>query len=134
MLVFERHTLCLPVARQRRPQLRSAVFPASATAPASGPHQRRICYKAEHSAVGTNLRFLVTNCAGNASQGFAFYNDCGECANRIEEFKTGFRVERWSMLPLAGQRLFAGSCDVLVNFFGVPLLVTKAGRHSQLHF
>jgi len=28
----------------------------------SWPHQRRICYKAEHSAAGTNLRFVVTNC------------------------------------------------------------------------
>src|SRR5450432_3112761 len=41
----------------------------------SWPRQRRICYKAEHTAVGTNLRFLVTNCAGHASQVFAFYND-----------------------------------------------------------
>jgi DDE family transposase len=48
--------------------------------------QRRICYKAEHTAAGTNLRFLVTNCAGRASQTFAFYNDRGECENRIEEF------------------------------------------------
>jgi Domain of unknown function (DUF4158) len=27
----------------------------------------RICYKAEHSAAGTNLRFVVTNCAGRAA-------------------------------------------------------------------
>ena len=28
----------------------------------SWSHQRRICYKAEHTAAGTNLRFLITNC------------------------------------------------------------------------
>jgi hypothetical protein len=41
------------------------------------PYQRRICYKAEHTAAGTNLRFVVTNCAGRASQVFASYNDRG---------------------------------------------------------
>jgi hypothetical protein len=29
--------------------------------------------------VGTNLRFLITNLTGRASQVFAFYNDRGEC-------------------------------------------------------
>ena len=29
-------------------------------------HQRRICYKAEHAAAGTNLRFLVTNLSGRS--------------------------------------------------------------------
>jgi hypothetical protein len=36
----------------------------------SWSHQRRICYKAEHTATGTNLRFLITNCSGRASQVF----------------------------------------------------------------
>ena len=62
----------------------------------SSPHQRRICYKAEHTVVGTNLRFLITNCSGPASTVFAFYNDRGECENRIEEFKDGFRADRLS--------------------------------------
>jgi hypothetical protein len=30
----------------------------------SWSRQRRICFKAEHTAVGTNLRFVITNCAG----------------------------------------------------------------------
>jgi hypothetical protein len=29
---------------------------------------------------------------------FAFYNDRGECENRIEEFKNGFRADRLSGL------------------------------------
>jgi hypothetical protein len=45
---------------------------------------------------GTNLRFLVTNGAGRAAEVFAFYNDRGECENRIEEFKNGFRADRLS--------------------------------------
>ena len=73
----------------------NAVFPASATACPLLSHQRRICYKAEHSAVGTNLHFLVTNCAADASQGFAFYNDCGECA-------TASRSSRPASAPSAG--------------------------------
>jgi len=62
----------------------------------SWSRQRRICYKAEHTATGTNLRFLITNCPGRASKVFAFYNDRGECENRIEEFKNGFHADRLS--------------------------------------
>ena len=36
-------------------------------------HQRRICYKAEHTATGTNLRFLVTNLSGRSGSVFSFY-------------------------------------------------------------
>jgi hypothetical protein len=52
-------------------------------------HQRRICYKAEHTATGTNLRFLVSNLSGRSRSVFSFYIDRGECENRIEEFKNG---------------------------------------------
>jgi len=62
----------------------------------SWSHQRRICYKAEHTAAGTNLRFLVTNLKGRSASVFAFYNDRGECENRIEEFKNGFAADRLS--------------------------------------
>jgi Transposase DDE domain group 1 len=54
-------------------------------------HQRRICYKAEHTAAGTNLRFPVTNLSGRSRSVFSFYNDRGECENRIEELKNGYR-------------------------------------------
>jgi hypothetical protein len=59
-------------------------------------HQRRICYKAEHTAAGTNLRFLVTNLSGRSRSVFSFYNDRGECENRMEEFKNGFAADRLS--------------------------------------
>jgi DDE family transposase len=62
----------------------------------SWSHRRRICYKAEHTAAGANLRFLVTNLKGRSASVFSFYNDRGECENRIEEFKNGFAADRLS--------------------------------------
>jgi hypothetical protein len=86
----------------------------------SWPRQRRICYKAEHTAAGTNLRFVITNCPGRASEVFAFYNDRGECENRIEEFKNGFRADRLSchrFLANAFRLLLHAAAYNLVNFF-----------------
>jgi hypothetical protein len=75
--------------RYRRSQLPQRSFSSFRHRARSWPRQRRICYKAEHTATGTNLRFLITNVAGPAKEVFAFYNDRGECENRIEEFKNG---------------------------------------------
>ena len=102
------------------PSYRSAASPASAHRARSWPRQRRICYKAEHTATGTNLRFLITNGSGRASEVFAFYNDRGECENRIEEFKNGFRAERLSchrFLANAFRLLLYGFAYNLVNLF-----------------
>jgi hypothetical protein len=77
--------------RYRRTQLPQRSFSSFRHRARSWSHQRRICYKAEHTAVGTNLRFVITNRPGRASEVFAFYNDRGECENRLEEFKNGFR-------------------------------------------
>src|ERR1019366_1484868 len=82
--------------RYRRTQLPQKSFSSFRHRARSWPRQRRICYKAEHTLAGTNLRFLITNCDGPASEIFAFYNDRGECENRIEEFKNGFRADRLS--------------------------------------
>ena len=57
--------------RYRRSQVPQRSFSSFRHRAGSWPRQRRICYKAEHSASGTNLRFLVTNCAGRASEVFA---------------------------------------------------------------
>jgi len=70
------------------------------------------------------LRFVVTNCAGRASEIFAFYNDRGECENRIEEFKNGFRADRLSchrFLANAFRLLLHGASYNLVNFFRLQL-------------
>jgi len=92
----------------------------------SWPRQRRICYKAEHTAAGTNLRFLITKSQGPASQVFAFYNDRGECENRIEELKNGFRADRLSchrFLANAFRLLLHSAAYNLVNFFRLQLPV-----------
>ena len=110
--------------RYRRTQLPQRSFSSFRHRAGSWSHQRRICYKAEHTAAGTNLRFLITNCAGRASQVFAFYNDRGECENRIEEFKNGFRADRLSchrFLANAFRLLLHGLAYNLVNFFRLQL-------------
>jgi hypothetical protein len=110
--------------RYRRTQLPQRSFSSFRHRARSWPRQRRICFKAEHSAVGTNLRFVVTNCPGRAAEVFAFYNDRGECENRIEEFKNGFRADRLSchrFLANAFRLLLHAAAYNLVNLFRLPL-------------
>jgi hypothetical protein len=80
-------------------------------------HQRRICYKAEHAEAGTNLRFLVTNQKGRSRAVFSFYNDRGECENRIEEFKNGFAADR-----LSCHRFRANAFRLLLHSFAYNLV------------
>ena len=110
--------------RYRRTQLPQRSFSSFRHRARSWPRQRRICYKAEHTAVGTNLRFVITNGPGRAAQVFAFYNDRGECENRIEEFKNGFRADRLSchrFLANAFRLLLHGFAYNLVNLFRLQL-------------
>ena len=110
--------------RYRRTQLPQRSFSSFRHRARSWSHQRRICYKAEHTAAGTNLRFLITNCTGPAATVFAFYNDRGECENRIEEFKNGFRADRLSchrFLANAFRLLLHGFAYNLVNLFRLQL-------------
>jgi hypothetical protein len=106
--------------RYRRTHLPQRSFSSFRHRARSWPRQRRICYKTEHTTTGTNLRFLITNGSGRASQIFAFYNDRGECENRIEEFKNGFRADRLSchrFLANAFRLLLHGAAYNLVNLF-----------------
>lgn len=80
-------------------------------------HQRRICYKAEHTESGTNVRFLVTNLKGRSRSVFSFYNDRGECENRIEEFKNGFAADR-----LSCHRFRANAFRLLLHSFAYNLV------------
>jgi hypothetical protein len=110
--------------RYRRTQVPQRSFSSFRHRARSWSRQRRICYKAEHTAVGTNLRFLITNCSGRSSQVFAFYNDRGECENRIEELKNGFRGDRLSchrFLANAFRLLLHGFAYNLVNLFRLQL-------------
>jgi hypothetical protein len=103
--------------RYRRTQLPQRSFSSFRHRACSWSHQRRICYKAEHTAAGTNLRFVITNCPGRASEVFAFYNDRGECENRIEEFKNGFRADR-----LSCHRFLANAFRLLLHTFAYNLV------------
>lgn len=80
-------------------------------------HQRRVCYKAEQAEAGTNLRFLVTNLPGRSRSVFSFYNDRGECENRIEEFKNGFAADR-----LSCHRFRANAFRLLLHSFAYNLV------------
>jgi hypothetical protein len=100
----------------------------------SWSRQRCICYQAEHTATGTNLRFLITNCPGRACEVFAFCNDRGECENRIEEFKNGFHADRLSchrFLANAFRPLLHGCAYNLVNLFRL-LQLPQAWRSAQI--
>jgi Transposase DDE domain group 1 len=61
--------------RYRRTQRPQRSFSSFRHRAGSWPRKRRICYKAEHTATGTNRRFVITNCPGRAAEVFAFYNE-----------------------------------------------------------
>src|SRR6201987_3645646 len=118
--------LLLPrlVRRYRRPHLPQRSFTSFRHRARTWPRLRPIVAKAEHSATGTNLRFLVTNCPGRSAQVFRFYNQRGECENRIEEFKNGFHADRLSchrFLANAFRLLLHAFAYNLVNLFRLPL-------------
>jgi Transposase DDE domain group 1 len=48
---------------------------------------------------------------------FSFYNDRGECENRIEEFKNGFAADR-----LSCHRFRANACRLLLHSFAYNLV------------
>ena len=82
--------------------------------------------KAEHAAAGTNLRFLVTNLSGRSGSVFSFYNDRGECENRIEEFKSGFAADR-----LSCHRFRANAFRLLLHSFAYNLVNLFKGRKQE---
>lgn len=58
--------------------------------------KRRIVVKIEVGALGSNLRYVITNRPGRAEQIFNGYDDRGECENRIKEFKCDLSADRLS--------------------------------------
>lgn len=59
--------------------------------------KRRVIVKAEHSAYGSNPRFVVTNVKGNAKQLYdELYCARGEMENRIKEAQLGLFADRTS--------------------------------------
>ena len=88
--------------------------------PPSRPH---LASTAPHRRQSRALRhryqssFPVTNCPGRSAQVFRFYNKRGECENRIEEFKNGFRADR-----LSCHRFLANAFRLLLHTFAYNLV------------
>jgi len=59
-------------------------------------HARRILYKVEANAEGTNRRFAITNLKGLSADLWPFYNDRGTAETFIDEFKNGLKMDRLS--------------------------------------
>jgi hypothetical protein len=119
-VVFRRRTAALQrrlARRYRRTHLPQRSFTSFRHRARTWPRLRRIVAKAEHSATGTNLRFLVTNSPGRKAQVFRFYNERGECENRIEEFKNGFHADR-----LSCHRFLANAFRLLLHTFAYNLV------------
>lgn len=57
---------------------------------------RRVLIKVEVSALGLNVRFVVTNRPGRAGDVFGWYNDRGVAERYIDELKNGFAFDRLS--------------------------------------
>lgn len=59
-------------------------------------HRRRILVKIDVTALGTNLRFMVTNRTGSAKDLIAWYDQRGTAENRIKELKLDIHADRLS--------------------------------------
>jgi Transposase DDE domain group 1 len=59
-------------------------------------HRRRILVKIDVTAVGTNVRFMITNRQGSAKDLVKWYDQRGEAENRIKELKLGMYADRLS--------------------------------------
>jgi hypothetical protein len=62
----------------------------------SWSHPRRLAVKCEVSALGVNLRFVVTNRVGTPKQIFDWYNQWGQAENFIKELKNDLAADRLS--------------------------------------
>ncbi len=59
-------------------------------------HARRIVAKGEYTALGSNVRFVVTNRPGSAEAVFAWYEQRGQAENFIKELKRDVDADRLS--------------------------------------
>ncbi len=60
----------------------------------SWDHRRRILVKIDVTAMGTNIRFMITNRKGSAKDLVKWYDQRGEAENRIKELKLGMYADR----------------------------------------
>ena len=62
----------------------------------SWDHRRRILVKIDVTAMGTNIRFMITNRKGSAKDLVKWYDQRGEAENYIKELKLGMYADRLS--------------------------------------
>jgi len=82
------------------------------------PRGYRVIIKAEHSAMGSNVRFVLTNLSGLAAQLYAHYVDRGEaCENSIKDLKNVLKGDR-----LSCHRFWANQFRLLLHAAAYVLL------------
>lgn len=126
----------------------------------SWPHERRVITRLEHSELGNNPRYVVTNMSGDAQ---TLYDDVycgrGECENRIKEAQVGLfatrtschvfqsnqlrmllaalgyvLVERLRALALVGTQLATAQIGTLrTKLLKLAALVTRNTRSIRIH-
>lgn len=83
-------------------------------------HARRIAAKVEYTALGCNLRFVVTNRRGSAQAVFDWYEQRGQAENFIKELKRDLAADRLSCSAYRANafrlQLHALTCNLLVLF------------------
>ena len=95
-------------------------------------HARRIAAKVEYTALGCNLRFVVTNRCGSAEALFNWYEQRGQAENFIKELKRDVAADRLSCAAYRANafrlQLHALTYNLLVLFRRHVLRGTQLAR------
>lgn len=78
---------------------------------------RRVLAMIEHTALGANVRFVVTNRRGRAAAIFAWYHQRGQAENFIKELKRDLAADR-----LSCHAFHANACRLLLHALAYDLL------------
>jgi hypothetical protein len=89
----------------------------------SWERKRRVVYKAEAMAEGTNTRFVVTNKTEKPEQLYGWYVGRGETENRIKDFKLALKADR-----LSCRRFWANQFRLILHAAAYWLLDTLRKR------
>jgi hypothetical protein len=84
----------------------------------SWKRSERIIVKIEINEHSEDVRFVATNLPGRAKDLYAYYTERGECENRIEELKNGFKADR-----LSCHSFIANYFRLLLHSFAYNLVV-----------
>ena len=116
-------------ARHRQPVRRFRAFWYRAE---SWPAARRVCAKIEVTALGLNVRFVVSNRAGKPAAIFAWYNARGQAENFIKDLKRDVAADRLSCHAFRANalrlQLHALAYNLLVLFRHRALAPTALAR------